>query len=77
MEFKIYKAGGETVIAWNEGGVRIASPVELAMWDRIAVLERALNQIAGFQPGTFWSLTDEIKIHETARAALGESNDAD
>jgi hypothetical protein len=49
----------------------------LQWWDRIAVLERALNQIAGFQPGTFWSLTDEIKVHETARAALGESNDAD
>jgi hypothetical protein len=43
VEFKIYKAGGEMVIAWNTGGVRIASPVELAMWSRIAELETALR----------------------------------
>lgn len=38
---------------------------------RIAELEKALREIVEFKPGTFWGLEDEIKIHQTAKKALG------
>jgi hypothetical protein len=30
-----------------------------------------LQKIVAHQPGTFWSLTDEIEIHDAAEKAIG------
>jgi hypothetical protein len=44
---------------------------------RITELEKAMQEIAQFKPGTFWSLRDEIKIYETACYALMERSSND
>lgn len=59
----------------NESGVTEFGSVDVYLASevdaRIAELEKALREIVEFKPGTFWGLEDEIKIHQTAKKALG------